>query len=181
MFRMRQRLMGALSEMSTRDVLLAIDQFELTSPNSYQSHEDLVEKVVLRSSQEHLEDLAREVFPDALPNAEPFEGLLNEEDNSTFSKTEQEMIAEVLNSIKTRLDPELPEAEQQLLAAKIDYLIEAAHRSRRRDWLNIAYGALASSFAGGVLTPDTVHKVLVGVVSGVGHLFGTPLLQLPAG
>jgi hypothetical protein len=171
--------MDALEQMSTREVLLAIDQFELFSPGSYLTHEELVQRVVLTSDEESLENLAREVFPQVLPNHEPFDELLNETDNSRFSETEQQTIREALESVKAGIVPELPETERQLLEAKIDYLIEAARRSRRRDWLNIAYGAVASSFAGGVLTPQVVHKVLLGVVSGVSHLFGTPVFQLP--
>jgi hypothetical protein len=108
---------------------------------------------------------------------QPITELMEGQENTPFSEQEQERIAAVVADVLTqaRETYELPEEELRLLEAKLDYLVDAARYTRRIDWLNIAVGAVAGAFAGGVLTPDVVHKVLSALGAGLGPLFGHPL------
>jgi hypothetical protein len=103
--------------------------------------------------------------------------LMEGQENRPFSREEQERIATVIEQVKRQATEtySLPEDQLHLLEAKLDYLVEAAPHSRRIDWLNTAVGAVAGAFAGGVLTPDIVHKVLTALNAGLGPLFGHPM------
>jgi hypothetical protein len=108
--------------------------------------------------------------------------LMEGKENTPFSKEELARITEVVDEVMRHAKESygLPEDQLRLLEAKLDYLIEAAPHSRRIDWLNTAIGAFASAFAGGVLTPDVVHKVLSTLSAGLGPLFGHPLPMIGA-
>jgi hypothetical protein len=108
---------------------------------------------------------------------QPLSAMMEGEANKPFSEEEQEQIAEVMAEVKqqARETYALPAKQMRLLEAKLDYLIEAAPHSRRIDWLNTAIGAVAGAGAGGILTPDVVHKVLAALNAGLGPLFGHPM------
>jgi hypothetical protein len=107
--------------------------------------------------------------------------MMEGEDNTPFSEEEQEQIAEAVAEVKeqARKTYALPAEQMRLLEAKLDYLVEAAPHTRRIDWLNMALGAVAGAFPGGVLTPDIVHKVLTALGAGLGLLFGHPPMLGP--
>jgi hypothetical protein len=102
------------------------------------------------------------------------------QENIRFSSQEQTEIANWITDVKQQAKEtyELPEEQMQLLEAKLDYLCEAAAHSRRIDWLNLSIGALGGAFAGGVLTPAVVDKVLNALVAGLGPIFGHPVSLL---
>jgi hypothetical protein len=107
----------------------------------------------------------------------PITELAEGQENTLFSEQEHERIAAVVTEVlaQARETYELPGGELRLLEAKLDYLVDAAWHTRRIDWLNTAVGAVAGAFAGGVLTPEVVHKVLGALGVGLGSLFGHPL------
>ncbi len=110
----------------------------------------------------------------------PITELAEGQENTPFSESEQQRIAETAADVlaQARESYKLPERELRLLEAKLDYLVEAARHTRRIDWLNVAVGAVGGAFAGGVLTPDVVHKVLGALGAGLGPLFGHPVPML---
>lgn len=107
--------------------------------------------------------------------------LMEGQENTLFSEDELERVTQVVATVMTeaRESYGLPEDQLRLLEAKLDYLVEAAPHSRRIDWLNTAVGAVAGAAAGGILTPDVVHKVLTALNAGLGPLFGHPAPLLP--
>jgi hypothetical protein len=111
---------------------------------------------------------------------EPIAELMEGQENTPFTEQEQERIAAVVAEVLAQAKEtyELPEEELWLLEAKLDYLVDAARHTRRIDWLNTAVGAIAGAFAGGVLTPDVVQKVLGALGAGLGPLFGHPVPML---
>jgi hypothetical protein len=111
---------------------------------------------------------------------QPLSAMMEGEANTPFSKEEQEQIAAVMAEVKeqARETYALPAEQMRLLEAKLDYLIDAAPHSRRIDWLNTAIGAVVGAAAGGILTPDVVHKVLAALNAGLGPLFGHPMPML---
>jgi hypothetical protein len=108
---------------------------------------------------------------------QPLAAMMEGEANTPFSEEEQKRIAEAVAEVKeqARETYALPAEQMRLLEAKLDYLVEAASRSRRIDWLNTAIGAVAGAAAGGILTPDVVHGVLTALGAGLGPLFGHPM------
>jgi hypothetical protein len=106
--------------------------------------------------------------------------LMEGRENTLFTEAEQQQIeAAVAEALRqTREAYDLPEEQSRLLEAKLDYIVEAARHTRRIDWLNVAVGAIAGAFAGGVLTPEVVQKVLGALGAGLGPLFGHPVPML---
>jgi hypothetical protein len=99
-------------------------------------------------------------------------------DNSPFSPAEQAQVAVQLNEIKELL-VQTHQADQQVLEARIDYLIEASTRMGRRDWLNIFIGGIFGWALNGIVPPEGVREVLALTAHGLGHLFGGAVPQLP--
>ena len=136
-------------------------------------------------SEAQLIEIDRYFFPalhaDKSPEPEPpMSTLMESQENTPFSPEEQSRIAEVVAQVLKQAGEtyRLPDDELHLLETKLDYLVDAAKHSRRIDWLNTAVGAVAGAFAGGVLTPDVVNKVLTALSAGLGPLFGHPLPML---
>jgi hypothetical protein len=69
--------------------------------------------------------------------------------------------------------------QKQLLEAKLDYLVDAAKRTGRIDWLNAAVGVLGGWFAGAVLPPEIARSTVHLLFGLLGHAFGVPMSQLP--
>jgi hypothetical protein len=66
-----------------------------------------------------------------------------------------------------------------VLNAKLDYLIEAAKYSRRKEWLIVAVTVIGQPIVNGILTPGVIDKVLSAIAAGLGPLFGHPMPMLP--
>jgi hypothetical protein len=181
----QKRVIDTLESQLSRDIRLTLSGFGIPIPGTYNGLDDLVEKAISGYDDDGvLLRLDEFLHPETDHGREsPMDDLLQDEDNTPFSNDEQQVISQAISELKRQAQEtyDLPPEQLQLLEAKLDYAADAVKRSRRRDWLNITYGAIASSFAGGVLTPDVVQKVLFGVAAGVGHLFGAPLAQLPPG
>jgi hypothetical protein len=180
LFAKKKRIMDALDERPERDIKLAIDTFSMWSPSDWSTKENLIEETISSASGSEVEQLYEALFKKNDSTEPPIADLLDDEDNTPFSELEQERIADVLNELKRQATETygLPEAELQALNAKIDYLVEAAKHSRRKDWLLLAVTVVSQPFVDGVLTPDVVHKVFSAIEVGLGAMFGHPVLLL---
>lgn len=176
-FAMKKRIMDILDGMPTRDVKLAIEEFNLPRPNTWSNHEDLVERAILGADGASIEQLYEALQREVGRQDPPIADLLEDEDNTPFSETEQDRIAEVLDEVKRQATEayDLPEQELDALNAKLAYLIEAAKYSRRKEWLIVAVTVISQPIVNGVLTPTIVHKVLDMIAAGLGPLFGHPM------
>ena len=102
-------------------------------------------------------------------------------ENTQFTPQEQAQIAAQLTEAKEYvranfwLDPE----QQAKVEAQLDYLIDAATRSRRIDWRNLLMGALVSQALQAVLPVDVVQQVLFVVLRGLAQMFGGGDHELP--
>jgi hypothetical protein len=115
-----------------------------------------------------------------IDNESPIADLMEDQENTPFTAQEQQRIAETVAGViqQAREAYELSEEQLRLLEAKLDYVVDVARRSWRIDWLNIAVGTVGGAFAGGVLTPEVVQKVLGALGAGLGSLFGHPTSML---
>jgi hypothetical protein len=64
------------------------------------------------------------------------------------------------------------------LDEKVDYLVSAAHRLGRKDWLNVCAGAILGYILTASLAPEAARDMLVGLLRTIGHLCGLPDLPL---
>jgi hypothetical protein len=60
------------------------------------------------------------------------------------------------------------------LDAKLDYLVNAARRLGRKDWLNVCAGAILGFILAVALPPDAARGILLGLLQTIGHLYGLP-------
>jgi hypothetical protein len=178
---LKKRVIDVLAGEMKRDVDLTLDEYGFQQSEYIDERRDYVLARINAAPDDHLVALDRHLFPNRYPDEEPaMATLLEGQDNTPFSQDEQVRIAEVVSQVLKQAKETygLPQEQMHLLEAKLNYLVEAAPHSRRIDWLNITLSAVGGAFAGGVLTPDVVHKVLTALGAGLGPLFGhpTPLL-----
>jgi hypothetical protein len=102
-------------------------------------------------------------------------------ENTPFNASEIEQIAKQVEEVKAyvRHTYDLPEGQLHALEARLDYLVEASHRSPRLDWRNAMLGVLLGAIVQGALPSNVVRDVLVMTLRGIGALFGHDLPQLP--
>lgn len=121
------------------------------------------------SVQMYLEDKAEEAEDKALPDlwAELKQssgaiGKFQSLQNTPISLEEQGRIAERLNKFKEDVQKrELLSAEQiSLLNEQIEYLVESTKHLGRKDWLNVALGALIGFTLQAALTPDVAMQII---------------------
>jgi hypothetical protein len=55
----------------------------------------------------------------------------------------------------------------------------ARSHTGRRHWAYMVIGALLSAIASDVLTPSVFREIISALMTGLGHLFGHPVLSLP--
>ena len=106
---------------------------------------------------------------------ELFTGIAYEDlENAPFTPEEQAEIAEEIDQIKAfvRRTYSLPDAQMEVLEAKLDDIAEAARRFGRKDFLVWLLGAIAVIIIGGLLPPEAMHHILTMVNHALGHLFG---------
>jgi hypothetical protein len=103
-------------------------------------------------------------------------------ENTPFTAVEQEQIAAQLTEAKeyVRANVELEPEQLNRIEAQLDYLVEAAKRSRRIDWRNLLVGSLLSLVMQAVLPAQPVVQLLYIVLRGLGHMFGGGAPELPA-
>jgi hypothetical protein len=175
-FLKKKWIMDLLSERPLRDTVLAYREFGIQEPRTYDSPEDLIEKLISAIGPGRLDELYDALRADGggggtEPPTSDF--LREDQENTTFEEQEQRQIAQVVADVleEARNSWDLPPSQLQLLEPKLQYVSETAPRLGRVDWVNCTVGALIGSFAGGVLTQDVWEKVLKALWAGVGVLF----------
>ena len=110
-------------------------------------------------------------------------------DNTPFTAAEREEIAEQLRELKDHLGRvhSLSEEQARLLDERIAYLVDAASRVGRKDWLLIAAGVIFSYVLAAALPPDSATHIVGTLLTSIGHIlwgghppWGGPL-GLPGG
>jgi hypothetical protein len=99
--------------------------------------------------------------------------------NTPFTSDELNEIAARLQALAehARHTYNLSAAQVRALDTKIDYLVNAARRLNRIDWLNACVGALLGYVLSASLPPEAARDMLLGFARAIGHLCG--LSDLP--
>jgi len=94
-------------------------------------------------------------------------------DNTPFTADEQIEIAARLQKLaKSARDTySLSQEQIRALDAKMDYLITAAGRLGRKDWLTVYIGAILSFILGAALPSESVHGLLLTSLRAMGLLY----------
>ena len=105
-------------------------------------------------------------------------------ENTPFTLEEQKDIERRLREVEAyvRRTHALPEAEKEILKAKIDYLVDAAGRLGRIDWRNVFVGAIVGYILTAALPPESARSLFMTFMTllrSVGHLFGHGFQGLP--
>lgn len=95
-------------------------------------------------------------------------------ENTPFTPDERAEIARQLNELGQRAKAEnsLSEAQSSDLESRLDYLVGAADRLGRKDWLNACIGTLFGYFLAAALPPDASRHILLTLLNGIASLFG---------
>jgi hypothetical protein len=101
-------------------------------------------------------------------------------ENTPFTPAEQEEIATRLSAWAEHAQRahSLSSAQMQVLAQKLEYLIEAARRMGRKDWINVCAGTILGYILTTSLPPGSAREMFLGVLRAVGHLFGLPIFTV---
>ncbi len=104
-------------------------------------------------------------------------------ENTPFTPDERDEIARQFNEIRDYAKAVYALSEPQFanLDSKLDYLLKAAGRLGRKDWLNACIGAMLGWLLVAALSPDASRHVLQMVVSSIAHFFGHGLPGLDGG
>jgi hypothetical protein len=111
--------------------------------------------------------------------AELLGGVSNEANaNTPFTLEEQKEIARRLQEWAeyAKRTYSLSERKMQILNAKLDYLVGAAGRLGRIDWLNAVVGAILGFILTAALSPESARHLFFEFLRAIGHLFGYPAL-----
>ncbi len=90
------------------------------------------------------------------------EGISAYEGNAQFSQDEQLKIGATLNEIKSYLErlQNFTDQQRSFIESNFNYLIDAASRVGRKDWVIILLGTLVSTAVSLAITPDNTHALL---------------------
>jgi hypothetical protein len=101
-------------------------------------------------------------------------------ENRQFTSEEQKDIEQRLREVEAlvRDTYSLSEAEMETLHRKIDYLVDAAGRLGRIDWLNACAGAIIGLILSVGLPPESIRPFMTDLLH---YLFEHGLPQLPIG
>ncbi|ACD94945.1 hypothetical protein [Trichlorobacter lovleyi] len=106
-----------------------------------------------------------------------------DESNKKFNSSERKHISQNLNEIREYLVTahSISGSSLRLIEERLKYLEDAAGRVGRKDWINLAYGALINIIVGAALAPTAAKDLLRMAGSAfawvVGHL---PQIPFPA-
>ena len=100
--------------------------------------------------------------------------------NTRFTPDEQNEIATRLQTLAedARRTYSLSAAQVRVLDAKLSYLVNAARRLGRKDWLNVCAGVILTLIIGAVLPPSAPRDMFLGLLRAIGHLYGLPDLPM---
>jgi hypothetical protein len=104
-------------------------------------------------------------------------------ENTPFTPDERAEVARQLNEFRQRAKAEysLSATQSEDLDSKVDYLVDAADRLGRKDWLNACMGALVGYFLATALSPDASRKIFLMLLDNVAGFFGHGLRGLGIG
>jgi hypothetical protein len=134
-----------------------------------------------------LEDVKRDLeMPDLWAELQRDAQLLfgtNSDDvaeNRPFTQAEQNEIASRLQALAehARRTYGLPAAQMRVLEAKVDYLVKAAGRLGRIDWLNVCAGAILGYLLNASLPPEAARGMFSVLFRAIGHFYGLPDLPM---
>ena len=181
---LKKRVIEKLGAEKKLEVDLTLDEYGFESSESMDSDRAYVLARIANAPDDQLEGLDRHLFPERYADAaQPLGDLYEDENNASFTASEQQRVAEVLDEIKRQAREPYGVTEEHLpiLDAKLDVLIGASSHSRRKDWLLVAASVVGGPFAGGDLTPEVVHRVFMAIEAGLGAMFGHPMPLLRPG
>jgi hypothetical protein len=97
-------------------------------------------------------------------------------ENTPFTADEQNQVAARLQALAEHVRRAYPlsAAQMRALDAKLDYLVDAARRLGRKDWLNVCLGAILAYILAASLPPEAARDMLLGLAQAIGHLCGLP-------
>jgi hypothetical protein len=103
--------------------------------------------------------------------------------NMPFTAVEREEIARQLNELRetTKAQYSLSDQQSSDLDAKVDYLVDAAHRLGRKDWLNAFIGVSLSYVLGAAFPPEAAQHVFMTLMTSVARFFGHEIPGLGSG
>jgi hypothetical protein len=101
-------------------------------------------------------------------------------ENKPFTQAEQNEIAARLHELaeRARRTYSLSATQMRALEAKVDYLVTAARRLGRIDWLNVCAGAILGYILNASLPPEAARGILAALFRAIGHLYGLPNLPM---
>jgi hypothetical protein len=104
-------------------------------------------------------------------------------ENTPFTSEEQKDIEQRLREVEAHVRGtySLSEREMEILHTKIDYLVGAAGRFGRIDWLNIFVGAIFSYILAVGLPSESARPFMTHLLQAIRHLFEHGLPNLPIG
>lgn len=104
-------------------------------------------------------------------------------ENRPFTDSEQRQIAEQLQELKEYVGRtySLSESQMRVLEERLDYLIDAARRAGRRDWLLMVAGVMLSYVLAVELPPEAARAILDTFLKGISRILGREFPELPGG
>jgi hypothetical protein len=104
-------------------------------------------------------------------------------ENTPFTTTEQEEIADQLGELKEYMARaySLSEAQTRLLEERLDYLAAAAGRVGRKDWFLLAAGVMLGYVLTAAIPPEAVRDILGTLLTSIEHISGGGPPGLPGG
>jgi hypothetical protein len=104
-------------------------------------------------------------------------------ENTAFTDAEQQQIAEQLKELKEYVGRtrSLSESQMRLLDERLQYLVDAAKRVGRRDWLLMFAGVMLSYVLAAELPPETARDILDTFLRGIARILGQDFPELPGG
>jgi hypothetical protein len=99
-------------------------------------------------------------------------------EDTPFTPDEQNEIARRLRELAGHATStySLSEEQMRVLSGKLDYLIKAAGRLGRKDWLAVFAGVILSFMLGTALPPEPTRDILLGLFRTIAHFYGLPEL-----
>jgi hypothetical protein len=104
-------------------------------------------------------------------------------ENKPFTDGEQQQIAGQLQELKEYVGRtrSLPEPQMRLLDERLDYLVDAAKRVGRRDWLLMLAGVILTYVLAVELPPEAARDILDTLLRGIARILGQEFPELPGG
>lgn len=98
--------------------------------------------------------------------------------NTPFSTAEIKKISDGLREVQAYIEKthRLDEQKHALLESRLGYLMDAAHRQGRQDWLHVAIGVLSTVVVGLAMAPDQAKEIFRFVGSLLQAILKTPPL-----